>query len=98
MGEYALGFYVTLGLATAIGIGFSMPKLTEDSPNSVRSTQLEGIAKQEASYCRQNIEDVNCVCFAGKSTQVLTYEAGRIPNAEYPDPKELARNQAHFGC
>ena len=97
-GELSLAIYMSLGVAAAMAVGFSSPKLTEAQPGTVESQELVELVQAETSYCRNNMTDVDCACFAQKSSHVMDNQAPRVREVRYVRPQHLARSQAGTSC
>ncbi len=97
-GEYSLALYMAIGIGGALFVGFSSPKLTEaDTGRTSNSVHLE-LVRTEASYCRNNVAGVDCACFAGKSTHVISNKSAPLSEVRYVETEVLARGQAKTNC
>ncbi len=83
-----------------VGASF-MPPLTTgggSSPTGVNQEIFDRTVRLERSFCEEQVSRTNCVCFANKSSVVLTAEQPRVPGLIYPERKTLARLQARQSC
>ena len=101
--DIRLAVYIILASgAVAYGVAL-FPALTttgtgtgaSDVPDGTRS---EAIRSQELNYCRDNVDDVNCRCFANISGLIQSDTAPRVSGAAYADKQQLARVQAGASC
>lgn len=97
-GEFSLAIYMSLGIAAAMAVGFSSPKLTEAQPGEVESQEFIELVQAETSHCQDTMADVNCACFAQKSSHVMNNQSPRIRDVRYHQPQHLARSQAGSTC
>ncbi|MBW4983095.1 hypothetical protein KZZ07_11135 [Mameliella sp. CS4] len=51
-----------------------------------------------AAWCRANLSDVNCGCFAQKADEVMSAPHERLQGLSYANRWDLARAQAGAGC
>ena len=90
-----------LGSALAVWATSFVPALT--SASTVANSELDEAAfgqafSQELDYCRAEMEDLNCRCFANVAGVVIASEQPSVPGARYPDRLDLARVQASDRC
>lgn len=62
-------------------------------PRGAASAPADPIA-----WCRANLPDVNCGCFAQKADEVMSAPHDPLPGAAYMNRWDLARAQAGKGC
>lgn len=96
--EYKAFFYTIIGVVVILSIGFALPPLRprEFTPDVEDKAQV--LARQERAFCKSNLSDTNCACFARKAGHILENEQPEISGLIYVDSSYLARGQASFTC
>jgi len=85
----------------AIYAGSFVPQLTTAGGinNGVEDqAAYEAAFTKEYSYCMDNMDDLDCRCFADIAGVVIASAPERIPGAKYPSQSDLARWQASESC
>jgi hypothetical protein len=96
--EFMAAIYATVGVVVVLAIGFSLPPLVSREGPAELTQQQQVIAKNEYSFCRANLNDVNCSCFSRRAAHVLTQDQPRITGFVYEDRSNLAHSQAGNSC
>lgn len=99
--NYIIAVCVTLVSLVVLVGNFSLPALTTDTSSTAGeavSARFERMVVQEFSFCQSLGPEVDCACFAERSTIVMMNETPRIRGVVYPAKSELARGQAELDC
>lgn len=91
---------------TLLVVGILVTGVSALPPLTQSSTPLENVSpfadapdnSGPAQFCRANMADVNCACFAQKAQEVLSHPHDPVPGLVYADRWELARGQAGPSC
>jgi hypothetical protein len=88
-----------LALAILIALVNIVPPLTDGGPSeSLTPFATSRAPGKEAAYCRENLNDIKCICFARKAGHVMESAHMPIRGLVYADRWELARIQAGGSC
>lgn len=98
LGENAIPIYLVAGVAIALAVGSTFTPVISRGSTPPASSKEVAIAKQEFAYCRSNLDDVNCACFADIAGQVLLDDIPDFRGTVAVDKSELARWQAMQSC
>ena len=82
------------------GVSF-LPPLTSggsSSPTGLAQERYETVFRNELQYCRNNIDDLNCRCFAQISGMIQADVVHRTPGAVPMNKQALGRMQAEDSC
>jgi hypothetical protein len=96
--EYSAAIFAFIGVVLVLALGFSLPPLVAREGQFALRTEDQNVAKEELAYCRSNVSDVNCKCFARKSAQILVQDQPDVRGFVYADRLDLARGQASHTC
>ena len=96
--EYKSSALMVLATVIVLVIGFSFPPIISREGDKTPKLEHQTIAKNERSYCRKNLDDVNCNCFAKKAAHMLVQDQPDIHGFTYADRTDLARGQASTRC
>lgn len=100
--EQAVAIYILTSGAAIVAGASTLPPLTApggaSQPFQTVEEDTESNAAQELSYCRNDPEGANCLCFATVSGHIMAVEEHRIRGYQYADKTALARNQAKRTC
>lgn len=96
--KYAMHFFLLAGVGVTLAIGATFtPVISRSGFFDVPSAEAMR-AKQEYAYCRTNLDNVNCACFAGIAGHILAEEVPDFRGDEAMDRFGLARSQAAQSC
>lgn len=98
LGEKAVPVYLVAGVVIVLVIGSTFTPVISRGSGPTASAKAVAIAKQEYAYCRSNLDDVNCACFADIAGQVLSTDTPEFRGTVAADKFELARSQAMQSC
>jgi hypothetical protein len=96
--ENSAAICIVIGVIVVLAVGFSFPPIIARGVQTATGPEVQRVAKEEHSYCRSNLSDVNCICFARKAAHILIQDRPKIPGFVYSDRAELARGQATHTC
>ncbi len=88
------------GIAILVVAVKQLPPLTEGGlgQTTVPAYNRVPAPVDEAAYCRDNLQDVDCACFGRKAGHVMDARHPNLPGALYVDRWDLARGQAGTAC
>lgn len=103
--ELVVSIYAVIATMSVLAIGFMFPPIISRdgwiSPSadaaSVSDQEL-ALTQQEHAFCRENLDDVNCACFARKAGHILAQPQPELFGYTYTDRSELARGRAKHTC
>jgi hypothetical protein len=106
--EYVTSAVLLTGMAGLVALGFSFPALTDSGVSSAAASvtgsaggggsTLADIVAQEASFCRENVRGVNCICFAQTAGHIQHASRPKVSGFYYAKQEDLARGQAMRRC
>ena len=96
--NYAVHLFLIAGVAAALAIGSTFTPVISRSGNTDMTSAEVKNAKQEYSYCRANLDDVNCACFAGISGHILSQQEPDFRGDFAVDRSDLVRAQGMQSC
>lgn len=96
--EIGPSVYIGLGAVALAALVFAFPPIISREGGRDQSSAERAVAKDQQAYCRENMQGVNCACFAGKATHILTQDQPEITGFTYMDRDTLARGQASRRC
>lgn len=98
LGDNALPVFLIVGVAATLAIGSTFtPVISRGSVTPATSKEVAN-QRQEFAYCRSNLDDVNCACFAGVAGHILSQENPAFRGTVSSNRSELARSQATQSC
>jgi hypothetical protein len=96
--EYKTSIYAVIVILFVLGVVFSFPPIISREGRLTPKPKTQSIASDEQSFCRENLDDVNCSCFARKAAHILAQDQPKLHGFTYADRSLLARGQASTTC
>lgn len=96
--EYKTSIYAVITIVIVLAVVFSFPPIISREGRVVPKPENQLAASDEQSFCRSNLDDVNCSCFARKAAHILVQDQPKIHGFTYADRSLLARGQASNTC
>lgn len=91
-------FFTALGILAIIHAGSYFPPIIARSTIVAEPSEHDLILVAEYGFCQNNLNDINCGCFAGKAGHVLADGGLGIRGAYSVNRLDLARGQAIQSC
>lgn len=103
--EYLVSLYALIATVGFVAIGFAFPPIIERegwvSPTARTQSETKGevaLKREQHAFCRDNLDDVNCACFARKAGHILAQPRPEYYGYVRTDPSDLARGRGQHNC